>query len=469
MSLHLINLLTTLRKIKVNFYIFFLFLNSLIFQKNKKKLFLYSIKPWQLKSQFYYRRQIYQKKIIEENNDIKIINVDFSNSIILAILAYYLNIFYKKEKNSFSKLIKNKISKKILNLYEAILYSKWDTFLRDLHSQKIEFLPISYKSMIEYFQNFYFKIEKKKIKKIIDIARFQNITVIYTEESYEEWEDIVIFFKYNSKVINFENDFGFIKYEKNFTSNLDTRFSNFLFHKTKKLNEESLLEAEKDLNFRVNGEYDKSKSLFYTVRIDDEISNIDYKIKNFKNNAIFHFCHAFADASNKRIFSKHNFNCYYEMTLFVIEYCSKNNVPLYLKLHPTRYTYTSEQIYNRSLKKCLEMHSKKNPNFYFELIEDRFNNKNISKLKNVVAVTGRGTSSLECGYLKIPIINLYNNFQDFGFNYNLKNIDKFGDLVEKLRNREKLNLNKNYEDALKLEGVFRLISDERLFEFKTIV
>ena len=44
------------------------------------------------------------------------------------------------------------------------------------------------------------------------------------------------------------------------------------------------------------------------------------------------------------------------------------------------------------------MHSKNNSNFYYELIEDRFNNKQITKLKNVVAVTGRGTSSIECSF-----------------------------------------------------------------------
>ena len=368
----------------------------------------------------------------------------------------------------FSKHVKNKVSKKILNLYEAIHYSKWDTFLRDLHSKKIEFLPITYKNTIEYFQNFYFRLDRKKVRKIIDISRFQNITVIYTEESYEEWEDIVIFFKYNVNILNFENDFGFIKFQNNFKANLDTRFSNFFLDKTSELNNDSLLKAERDLSFRVNGEYHKSKSLYYTVRHDDKISKIDYQIKKFKDNAIFHFCHAFADASNKRIFSKYNFNSYYEMTLFIIEFCSKNNVPLYLKLHPTRYTYISEQIYNRSLKKCLEMHSKNNSNFYYELIEDRFNNEQITKLKNVVAVTGRGTSSIECGFLRIPIINLYNNFENFSFNYNLNNLDKFGVLVEQLRNRKKLNLDQNYQDALKLEAVFQLISEERLFEFKTI-
>ena len=112
MTFYLSNLLITLKKIKVNLYVFFLFLSSLFFQKNKKKLFLYSIKPWQLKSQFYYRRQIYKKKIIEENNDIKIINVDFSNSIIVWILGYYLNIFYKIEKNLFQNMLKTKLVKK---------------------------------------------------------------------------------------------------------------------------------------------------------------------------------------------------------------------------------------------------------------------------------------------------------------------------------------------------------------------
>ena len=70
--------------------------------------------------------------------------------------------------------------------------------------------------------------------------------------------------------------------------------------------------------------------------------------------------------------------------------------------------------------------------------------------------------------LRIPIINLYNNFENFRFNYNLNNLDKFGELVELLRNRKKLNLDQNYQDALKLEAVFQLISEERLFEFKTI-
>ena len=139
-----------------------------------------------------------------------------------------------------------------MNLYEAVYYSKWDIFLRDLHSQKIEFLPISYKSMIEYFQNFYFRLDREKVRKIIDISRFQNITVIYTEESYEEWEDIVLFFKYNINILNFENDFGFIKFQNNFRSNLDTRLSNFLFDKTSELNADSLLKAERDLKFRVN-------------------------------------------------------------------------------------------------------------------------------------------------------------------------------------------------------------------------
>ena len=182
MNLHLINLLTTLRKIKGNFYIFFLFLNSLIFQKNKKKLFLYSIKPWQLKSQFYYRRQIYQKKIIEENNDIKIINVDFSNSIILAILAYYLNIFYKKEKNSFSKLIKNIISKKILNLYEAIHYSRWDTFLRDLHSQKIEFLRL-------------------ELNFEISLSSFDSLFIFLIRESYSSLKILIFDFLFSKNLV----------------------------------------------------------------------------------------------------------------------------------------------------------------------------------------------------------------------------------------------------------------------------
>ena len=130
------------------------------------------------------------------------------------------------------------------------------------------------------------------------------------------------------------------------------------------------------------------------------------------------------------------------MALHVIDFASKKNLPLYIKPHPTRYTYTSEQKFNSSIAKSLDEKKRANPNFYFELINGELNNCDLLKFKNLIAITGRGTVSIECGFLGIPIITMYDSFNNFSFTTNFSNYKSLDLAIEKIND----NYNKKIQE-----------------------
>ena len=460
------NLHISISRNKVNIFIWFYFFRSLVKYKNQKKILLYSLVGWHLGSQQNKRKEIY-KEWIHLDKNYHTIDINFENTKMLKFFNYWLNTKFKYNKIKLRNLMRDRIPNKILATTESIKLANWDIKSRDLHNNKEKnYLPLNYTNSKD---NFYLfcqknKIDKSKYRELIRLSQFNNLEFIYTEDSYEEWSNVIVFYKYKKKIYNFENIYGFIEISQHENLTLEERLNN-LFKKLSTDIEKKYLEiAKTNLNNRVKGIYN-SASLFHTKR-PDIINRKYYKIKNIKENALFLFCHAFADASNKRAFKASSFSSYYEMSLFIIEFAIENNYPLYIKFHPTRYSFNSEQKFNLSLKKALLEKKKMNPNFYYELIEDEFNNDELLNLKNVIAITGRGTISIECGYLGIPIINMFRNFDNFNFCYNYDDYKNLNNLIKDIK--LSYDKKKSKEDAIKMESILEKINQDRLIEFINI-
>lgn len=458
--------LVSLSKFKVNFLLWVNFIFSLIKYKKQNKILLYSQLGWHLGSQQNVRKKIY-KKWINENYNYCIIDINFEDKIMVKCLILFLNKIFKKNKIKLKKLFENKIPNRVLSTKETIISASWDIFLRDLHKNNdIEFLPINYYEIKNSFSKFFknFKIDKKKYRQLIELCLFENLEIAYTEEAYEEWRNVIIFYKFKKKIYNFENIYGFIEISGNKNISFNERINNFFLIKTSHIENRFLEIAKKNLDSRTQGNYNSS-SLFHTRKPNYNLRD-KYNIKQIRDNAIFLFNHAFADASNKRAFKNNLFSSYYAMTIFVIEFAAKNNFPIYIKPHPTRYTFISEQKYNFSLKKALIENKKNYPDFYYEIIDGEFNNAELLKFNNLIAITGRGTVSIECGYLGIPIINMYESFGNYAFCNNYEHNMNLFNLIKDVK--KNYNKSKSQSDAIKIEAVLEKLNSERLIEFTNI-
>ena len=88
------------------------------------------------------------------------------------------------------------------------------------------------------------------------------------------------------------------------------------------------------------------------------------------------------------------------MSLYVLEYCAVNKIPILIKPHPESDSYFNDKYYlDKLYQKTLEY--KESHNLSIQWVGRDFVNYNLTKINNPVVVTGRGTVISECGYLGI--------------------------------------------------------------------
>lgn len=428
----------------------------------KKKFQIFSLEGWHL-GQDLENRKIYYRTLLENETKTKVININLQSNNMIKFFLMYLKI---RGLYNFSRkdLIKGKVKNHLIKFEHAYWKSKWDISLRKKHFFKDEILTSDRNIYKCFYTDFKKTIKKNEIKIRLKLFLNKSIENIFSfAEGYEEWSWSILASKYSVKNIFLESECGLICNKHTKELDYSKRISNYYLEVSKSLSTDELKEAERNLINRVNGIY-SSSHMHYMSR-EDLVIRDQYKLKVKNDNAIILFLHAFVDAPNKRINKDYYFLDAYDVALFVVDFCTKNKIPLYIKPHPNRYDFVSEVKFIKSLKKATkEMSSRENS--YVEFIDGTFHQNELKKFKNLVGVTGRGSVSAECGFLKIPIINLLPELYDFSFCFNLEepsNMLNIYNYCKKITNREAMK-----KDAIIFEALKSKIAKKKIFEFRTI-
>ncbi|MDA8835241.1 hypothetical protein N9N31_02835 [Candidatus Pelagibacter bacterium] len=440
--------------------LWFRFLLSLL--TLKKKFQIFSLEGWHL-GQDLEQRKIHYANLLENQTKTKVVHINFQSNNMIRFFLIYLKI---RGLYNFSRkdLIGKKVKNHLIKFEEAYWKSKWDISLREENFFKEKILTNDRNIYKNYYKDFKKKIKGDEIKLRLKLFLNKCIDNIFPfAEGYEEWSWTILASKYCAKTIYLESECGLICNKHTTKQDYSKRLSNYYLNISKTLSDDDLLEAEKNLSNRVNGSY-SSTHMHYMTR-EDLVIRDDYKLKFKKDNAIILFLHAFVDAPNKRINRDYNFLDAYDAALFIIDFCTKNKIPLYVKPHPNRYDFTSEFKFIASIKNAIEV-MRSRENSYVEFIDGTFHQKELYKFKNLVAVTGRGSVSAECGFMKIPIINLLPEFYDFSFCFNLNDPSEMMNIYnycKNLSNKENIR-----NDAIIFEAIKEKIAKNHIFEYETI-
>ena len=428
----------------------------------KKKFQIFSLEGWHL-GQDLEKRKKYYANLLEKETNTKVIDLNLQSNMMIKFFLRYLKIrgLYNFPKEN---LITKKVKNDLIKFNESYWKSKWDISLREKNFFEEKILTSDRNAYKKYFEKFTKKIPKNEIKIRIRLFLNKSIDNLFLfSESYEEWSWSILASKYSVRNIFLESELGLIC--NKFTQEMDfsKRLSNHykILSKTLSINEINF--AEKNLENRVNGIY-SSSHMYYMTRTDLKIRD-QYKLREIKDDAIILFLHAFVDAPNKRINKSFNFLDAYDAALFVVDFCTKNKIPLYIKPHPNRYDFHSEIKFINSLKRAAQDMGLRD-NTYVEFIDGSFHQNELKKFKNLVAVTGRGSVSVECGFLKIPTINLIPEIYDFSFCVNLEKPSKMIETYNYCKNiTDKESIKK---DAIMFEAVREKMTNSHIFQYETI-
>jgi len=428
----------------------------------KKKFQIFSLEGWHL-GQDLEKRKKYYANLLEKETNTKVIDLNLQSNMMIKFFLRYLKIrgLYNFPKEN---LITKKVKNDLIKFNESYWKSKWDISLREKNFFEEKILTSDRNAYKKYFDKFTKKIPKNEIKIRIRLFLNKSIDNLFLfSESYEEWSWSILASKYSVRNIFLESELGLIC--NKFTQEMDfsKRLSNHykILSKTLSINEINF--AEKNLENRVNGIY-SSSHMYYMTRTDLKIRD-QYKLREIKDDAIILFLHAFVDAPNKRINKSFNFLDAYDAALFVVDFCTKNKIPLYIKPHPNRYDFHSEIKFINSLKRAAQDMGLRD-NTYVEFIDGSFHQNELKKFKNIVAVTGRGSVSVECGFLKIPTINLIPEIYNFSFCVNLEKPSKMIETYNYCKNiTDKESIKK---DAIMFEAVREKMTNSHIFQYETI-
>jgi len=454
-----------LSSLKTNFRLWLKFIISLI--KTKNNFAIMSVEGWHLGNYYEDRLKTY-KKLFERDNQINVIEVNLQSKYMLVLLILYLRI-NKNLKYKFDK--KNFKHSKDFDYKEIYKKSLWDINLKYFYKNKnLKNLfnsdqPVDYKIYKSLYNKFNPKVNRSHLKNLTKIFNCENLEmVIISQESYEEWSYSCLALKYSKKLVVLESKIGLLAYT-NINNDLNYLIGNYQKSISQNITHDEMKNAEQNLTQRVQGNY-VSKNMFYMKKIDK--SEV-YKIKNYKEKPILLFLHAFADAPNRKILNSKltSFIDFYDISLFVIEYCIKNKVPLYIKPHPNREDYVSDKVFTDNLKKLLEHKKKLNKDFYYEWIDGFFPSINFKNFQMPVAVTGRGSVQVECGFLGIPIATFIKTEQEaFEFSKFLKSKDEFDSFYKNIY--ENYEINNSKINAIKFEATMEKFESIRIFELDTV-
>lgn len=209
----------------------------------------------------------------------------------------------------------------------------------------------------------------------------------------------------NLQIIYFESTNGIELINPSNESLMD--LSSKIFDKgVKTLKEKELEEQKLIIEDRILGKEEKSERIFLKNLERDVKNKNDINFKSEENKTLCLYLHCFADSPNwNRDTDEYSpFIDFYEMSLYVLEYCAVNKIPILIKPHPESDSYFNDKYYlDKLYQKTLEY--KESHNLSIQWVGRDFVNYNLTKINNPVVVTGRGTVISECGYLGIPSIS----------------------------------------------------------------
>ena len=449
---------------KVRLYLWFFFIKSLLALKNNK-FYIYNLEGWHIGDIYQDRKKKYSE-LFQKDFKSNIIDLDLHSSKMISFFIFFLKL--KKFKfNKFLDIKKNRLSNKKVDFVNYFKTSMWDISLRDKFLINSNHLPYEINEYENNFKNFKKKkINKNLIRQFINLLKLDSLDgFIITQECYEDWAITLLAIKYNFDILLFESRLGFLKYKSVRNEDIHEKNSKLLFNMAKEINKSEYEESEEILKKRILGNYE-SQSMFYMTNI---LEKNEYVVKEKRENPIFLFLHAFVDGPNIKSINQNSssFIDYYHFSLWVIDFCIENNYPLYIKPHPNRSDYKSEIYFLDSFKNALEIKKKTNKKFYYEFINEQFSSNEITKFKNPIAFTGRGSIIIEMAFLGIPCFTFFkNDYLKFSFSNYIKNLSNLQKLIK--LNFDNFEKDKIKDDAIKVEAILNKIEKNRIFEFRTI-
>lgn len=379
--------------------LWFYFIKSLKFSKNPILIFNYE--KWHLGIDYNTRKKSYQEFLTSLGYSVICIN--FNSRLMVFVLNIILNGFsFDIKKNH---LLNNTFSSKFLSSYK---YAYWD-----IHIAKKKFIesgiPTDRKNYRKKFDKFVHHPENynhwDNIYKIFNSKKVRGL--VLTQLSYEELPLARFGLDNNLKIIYFESFFGVKVINSSSNSIIDQTIN--LFNKcVEELTESELKKHVSIIEKRIKGiEKDTERNYL--------LSNISNKQKPIKNYYSFNtkakktlclYLHCFTDAPNESrdTESYSSFVDYFELALYIIDYCARNKVPMLIKPHPGSSLYPIDKYYIQSLVDATHKYEKSHK-LSVEWVGSDFTNFYLTKISNPVIVTARGSIVSECGFLGIPSIS----------------------------------------------------------------
>jgi hypothetical protein len=372
-------------------YFIFSVLGFYIF--SKKKIMLINVENWHLVITHF-------KNIRKFSNfnkkDYSVIYINLYSEA----MCFFLNFFLDTRKKNFL------LSKKFYKIFRITM---WTIFLRDNNSGD-DLKNIDILDEKKYLKFFKFKsnnfLKKKKFNSLSNVFNNEKISaVLLTQISYSEIF-IYSFATLNKKKIFFWGDkILCLDYPYN---SISKKIYNCHLINKRKIPILIKKKAQTVLNNRFNGIYKNyiNYKFYLTGKLN---SDINYSFfDNQKKPTLFLYLHCFSDAPYSFINFYENdiFIDHFHSSLFVINFAIRNNLKLFIKVHPQSNVFKNDIFFINNIKKIIQ------DNKNMTMID----NIPLHKIKNSykpIIITSFGTITLEAAYSGIPVITLGNSYLNY--------------------------------------------------------
>jgi hypothetical protein len=409
------------------------FIKSIKFDKNSILIFNYE--KWHLGIDYQFRKKSYKEFLNSRKHNV--ICIDLNSHFAVFIFDIILNGF--KSNFNRSELSKNFFTSEFFLSYN---YGYWDSHIR----KKIFFnkeIPTDRKKYRKIFNDFINKpLNLNHWNRIYNIFNNQKVKgLVLTQQAYEELPLARFALDNNIKIIYFESGNGIEVF--NPSSHPLMNLSSKGFNQTAKTFSENELKKQASIiKKRIMGIEDDSERVFLRNLKAPELIKNYFSFNNKAKKTLCLYLHAFTDSPNwNRDTEDYSpFLDFYEMALYVIEYCAKNNIPMIIKPHPESHSYSNDKYYLKALVD-VTLKYKESHNLSVEWVGNDFINFYLTKISNPVVVTGRGTVVSECSYLGIPSISFckspWQDFKNVSFLVNSEvDFEKIFPIIDKLYQAE---------------------------------
>jgi hypothetical protein len=375
---------------------------------SKKPILIFNYETWHYHTDYKYRKKKYKEFL--NSKGYNVICIDLKSHIMVFILNLILNNF----RFDFNKkLTKNFYTHKFSSAFK---YGYWDILVTQKNfiniNKHIAFERQKYKKFFSHSTNKPSNSNHwRRIYSIFNSKKLKVQGLVLTQTSYEELPLARFALDNKLKIIYFESFLGIQVINPTSRSLMDINRKGF--NKIiKTLSETDLKKQITILNQRIKG-IEKKTDRNYLLK---DITNKRKPVKNyfsFKRKGGVTLClylHGFYDSANAGR-DTHNYSSFidfYDFSLYIIEYCAKNNVSMIIKPHPGSINYSKDKYYLKALADVVFKY-KLSHNLAAEWVGNDFVNFYLTKISNPVVVTARGTIVSECGYLGVPSISFCNN------------------------------------------------------------